>query len=169
MVEWPTAVSPHTAHPAGYPLRTVLLLYRLVVVWKDAREKRMCGEYTMHTFQLVRLLSRVDGRKQDVCFLDIAPFVPGVLQHGRSDRQYKHTGKRTPGRVGCVWRYGGRPFHHGRSMGKLAQYLQYPEKYHKSRNKGSCHLKVQNKSYFTDSKYRLTVVGKCTLLVHTYM
>ena len=37
-------------------------------------------------------------------FLDIAPFAPGVLQHGRSDRQYKHTRARTPGGVGCVWR-----------------------------------------------------------------
>ena len=29
---------------------------------------------------------------------------------------------------------------------------------------GSFFFKVQNKSYFTDSKYCLTVVGKCTLL-----
>ena len=77
----PVVISPIPDRPPRYPLRTVLILYRLVVVWKDTAEERLCGEHTMRTFQLVCLLSRVDSRKQDMCFLDSQPFHPGILPH----------------------------------------------------------------------------------------
>ena len=48
---------------------------------KDTRVERLCGEYSMRTFQLVRLLSPVDGRKQDVYFLATQPFLRGILPH----------------------------------------------------------------------------------------
>ena len=68
-------------------------------------------------------------------------FLPGILPHNNQPISKEHGPQRIPGRVVWYWRYGGRPFHRGGSMGILARLLQHPEKCHRSRNKGPCHLK----------------------------
>ena len=65
----PVVISPIPDRPPRYPLRTVLILYRLVVVWKDTAEERLCGEHTMRTFQLVCLLSRATAENKICVFL----------------------------------------------------------------------------------------------------
>ena len=74
----------------------------------------------------------------------------GILLHNNQPIYKQYSPQRIPEWTVWYWRYGGR----GRSMGKLAQFLHYPEKHHKSRNKGACHL--NNFLHSSDVNYKIS-------------